>query len=155
MNLIAEFTGRRRAWENHHHGDARARAGGAMRGQDCDTFRWRDLPRGAAKMKVRTLPNLRPGTCAKPSFEIRLRLSASPSSGFTGGIALAWSGLQQLVNRSVARAGLFDTVSVRRRQNTPFGQPGGGRRTPRDASDLQPPRALTTRRVRKSPRCPM
>src|ERR1700693_206816 len=51
-------------------------------------------------------------------------------------------GLQQLVNRSVARAGLFDTVSVRPRQNTPFGQPGGGRRTPRDAADLQPPRAL-------------
>jgi putative ABC transport system permease protein len=51
-------------------------------------------------------------------------------------------GLQQLVDRSVARAGLFDTVSVRPRQNLPFGQPGGGRRTPRDASDLQPPRPL-------------
>ena len=53
-------------------------------------------------------------------------------------------GLQQLVDRSVARAGLFDAVSVRPRQNTPFGQPGGGggRRTPRDASDIQPPRAL-------------
>ena len=37
-------------------------------------------------------------------------------------------GLQQLVDRSVARAGLFDTVSVRPRQSTPFGQPGGGRR---------------------------
>jgi putative ABC transport system permease protein len=51
-------------------------------------------------------------------------------------------GLQQLVNRSVARAGLFDTVSVRPRQNAPFGQPGGGRRTPRNAADLQPQRAL-------------
>ncbi len=50
-------------------------------------------------------------------------------------------GLQQLVDRSVARAGLFDTISVRPRQNTPFGQPGG-RRNPRDASDLTPPRAL-------------
>ena len=38
-------------------------------------------------------------------------------------------GLQQLVDRSVARAGLFDTISVRSRQSTPFGQPGGGRRT--------------------------
>ena len=52
-------------------------------------------------------------------------------------------GLQQLVNRSVARAGLFDTVSVRPRQSTPFGQPGGGRRNPRDAAaDLVPPRVL-------------
>jgi putative ABC transport system permease protein len=51
-------------------------------------------------------------------------------------------GLQQLVDRSVARAGLFDTVSVRSRQSAPFGQPGGGRRNPRDAADLTPPRAL-------------
>jgi putative ABC transport system permease protein len=51
-------------------------------------------------------------------------------------------GLQQLVDRSVARAGLFDAVSVRPRQNVPFGQPGGGRRTPRDAADVKPPRAL-------------
>ena len=51
-------------------------------------------------------------------------------------------GLQQLVNRSVARAGLFDTISVRPRQNAPFGQPGGGRRNPRDAADLTPPRPL-------------
>ena len=51
-------------------------------------------------------------------------------------------GLQQLVDRSVARAGLFDTVSVRSRQSAPFGQPGGGRRNPRDAADLAPPRAL-------------
>ena len=49
-------------------------------------------------------------------------------------------GLQQLVDRSVARAGLFDTVSVRSRQSAPFGQPGGGRRNPRDAADLAPPR---------------
>ena len=51
-------------------------------------------------------------------------------------------GLQQLVDRSVARAGLFDTVSVRPRQSTPFGQPGGGRRNERDAAELAPPRAL-------------
>jgi putative ABC transport system permease protein len=51
-------------------------------------------------------------------------------------------GLQQLVDRSVARAGLFDTVSVRSRQSAPFGQPGGGRRNPRDASDSAPPRPL-------------
>jgi putative ABC transport system permease protein len=51
-------------------------------------------------------------------------------------------GLQQLVDRSVARAGLFDTISVRSRQSAPFGQPGGGRRNPRDAADLEPPRPL-------------
>jgi putative ABC transport system permease protein len=51
-------------------------------------------------------------------------------------------GLQQLVDRSVAKAGLFDTVSVRSRQGAPFGQPGGGRRTPRDVEDAQPPRPL-------------
>src|ERR1700688_4362578 len=51
-------------------------------------------------------------------------------------------GLQQLVNRSVARAGLFDTISVRSRQSNPLGGPGGGRRGPRDASDLEAPRAL-------------
>ena len=51
-------------------------------------------------------------------------------------------GLQQLVDRSVARAGLFDTVSVRSRQSAPFGQPGGGRRNPRDAAELAPPRPL-------------
>jgi putative ABC transport system permease protein len=51
-------------------------------------------------------------------------------------------GLQQLVDRSVARAGLFDTISVRSRQSTPFGQDGGGRRSPRNAADLTPPRPL-------------
>jgi putative ABC transport system permease protein len=51
-------------------------------------------------------------------------------------------GLQQLVDRSVARAGLFDTVSVRSRQSAPFGQPGGGRRNPRDSAELAPPRPL-------------
>jgi putative ABC transport system permease protein len=51
-------------------------------------------------------------------------------------------GLQQLVDRSVARAGLFDTVSVRSRQSAPFGQPGGGRRAPRDAAEEAPPRPL-------------
>jgi putative ABC transport system permease protein len=51
-------------------------------------------------------------------------------------------GLQQLVDRSVARAGLFDTISVRSRQSAPFGQSGGGRRNPRDAADLTPPRPL-------------
>src|SRR5260221_9998333 len=47
-------------------------------------------------------------------------------------------GLQQLVDRSVARAGLFDTISVRPRQNFPG---GGGGRGLRDA-DLQPSRPL-------------
>lgn len=51
-------------------------------------------------------------------------------------------GLQQLVDRSVAHAGLFDTISVRARQSTPFGQGGGGRRNPRDAAEQEPPRAL-------------
>jgi len=51
-------------------------------------------------------------------------------------------GLQQLVDRSVARAGLFDTISVRSRQSAPFGQPGGGRRNLRDAGDPTPPRPL-------------
>ena len=51
-------------------------------------------------------------------------------------------GLQQLVGRSVARAGLFDMISVRARQGTPFGQPGGGRRLGRDLDNLAPPRAL-------------
>lgn len=51
-------------------------------------------------------------------------------------------GLQQLVDRSVARAGLFDTISVRPRQNVPFGEGGGGRRNPRDAANFTPPRPL-------------
>lgn len=51
-------------------------------------------------------------------------------------------GLQQLVDRSVARAGLFDMISVRPHQGTPFGQPGGGQRGPRDGNDIAPPRAL-------------
>ena len=52
-------------------------------------------------------------------------------------------GLQQLVDRSVARAGLFDTVSVRQRQSTPFGQPGGGgRRNQREGAELGAPRPL-------------
>lgn len=51
-------------------------------------------------------------------------------------------GLQQLVDRSVARAGLFDTISVRSRQSAPFGRPGGGQRNLRDAADLNPPRPL-------------
>ena len=51
-------------------------------------------------------------------------------------------GLQQLVDRSVARAGLFDTISVRSRQSAPFGGPGGGRREARDAADQAPPRPL-------------
>jgi len=51
-------------------------------------------------------------------------------------------GLQQLVDRSVARAGLFDTISVRPRQSTPFGQRGGGRRDARDATNMEPPRVL-------------
>jgi ABC-type lipoprotein release transport system permease subunit len=51
-------------------------------------------------------------------------------------------GLQQLVDHSLARAGLFDMVSVRSRQSSPFGQPGGGRRSPTDAADVTPPRPL-------------
>lgn len=51
-------------------------------------------------------------------------------------------GLQQLVDRSVARAGLFDTVSVRPRRSTPFGLPGGGRRNSRDAANPESPRVL-------------
>ena len=94
-------------------------------------------------MKVRDLTEL----AARNLREAVLRNSLT-TLGIAVGVASLVAllslgvGLQQLVNRSVARAGLFDTVSVRRRQNTPFGQPGGGRRTPRDASDLQPPRAL-------------
>ena len=51
-------------------------------------------------------------------------------------------GLQQLVDRSVARAGLFDTISVRSRQSAPFGQPGGGRREARDTAEQVPPKPL-------------
>lgn len=51
-------------------------------------------------------------------------------------------GLQQLVDRSVARAGLFDTISVRSRQSAPFGRPGGGRRNPGDTAEMAPPRPL-------------
>ncbi|HVA93560.1 MAG TPA: FtsX-like permease family protein [Candidatus Dormibacteraeota bacterium] len=50
-------------------------------------------------------------------------------------------GLQQLVDHSVARAGLFDIVTVRPRQNIPFGQ-GRERRTTKDAEDQMPPREL-------------
>jgi putative ABC transport system permease protein len=81
-----------------------------------------------------------------------LRESALRNSLTTLGIAVGVAslvallslgvGLQQLVDRSVARAGLFDTVSIRPRQNSPFGQPGGGGRLPRSAADLEPPRAL-------------
>src|SRR5882724_2963329 len=114
-----------------------------MRGPDCDTFRWRDHSRGAAKMKVRDLTEL----AARNLREAVLRNSLT-TLGIAVGIASLVAllslgvGLQQLVDRSVARAGLFDTISVRPRQNVPFGQRGGGRRTPRDAADLQPPRAL-------------
>ena len=51
-------------------------------------------------------------------------------------------GLQQLVDRSVARAGLFDTISVRSRQSAPFGQGGPGRRGARGAADQSTPRPL-------------
>ena len=54
-------------------------------------------------------------------------------------------GLQQLVDRSVAHAGLFDTISVRSRQNNPLGEPGGGRRNPRDVGNVTPPRPLDDR----------
>ncbi len=64
-------------------------------------------------------------------------------------------GLQQLVDRSVARAGLFDTISVRPRQSAPFGQPGGGRRNAAGRRGIHPAASRsTTRRARKSPRCP-
>src|SRR5712664_4663900 len=105
-----------------------------MRGQDCDTLRWRDLSRGAAAMKVRDLAEL----AARNLREAVLRNSLT-TLGISVGVASLVAllslgvGLQQLVNRSVARAGLFDTISVRPRQNTPFGQQGGGRRTRRDA----------------------
>jgi putative ABC transport system permease protein len=94
-------------------------------------------------MKVRDLTEL----AARNLRESVLRNSLT-TLGISVGVASLVAllslgvGLQQLVDRSVARAGLFDTVSVRARQNIPFGQPGGGRRTPRDAADLQPPRAL-------------
>ncbi len=81
-----------------------------------------------------------------------LRESALRNSLTTLGIAVGVAslvallslgvGLQQLVDRSVARTGLFDTISVRPRQSSPFGGPGGGRRGPRDAADITPPRAL-------------
>ena len=65
-------------------------------------------------------------------------------------------GLQQLVDRSVARAGLFDTISVRSRQSSPFGQPGGGRRNRARRRGLRRLQGRsTTRRAKKSPRCPM
>jgi putative ABC transport system permease protein len=96
-------------------------------------------------MKVRDLTEL----AARNLREAVLRNSLT-TLGIAVGVASLVAllslgvGLQQLVNRSVARAGLFDTVSVRPRQNTPFGQPGGGggRRTPREGSNLEPPRAL-------------
>jgi putative ABC transport system permease protein len=94
-------------------------------------------------MKVRDLTEL----AARNLREAVLRNSLT-TLGIAVGVASLVAllslgvGLQQLVNRSVAHAGLFDTISVRPRQNVPFGQPGGERRRPRDASDLQPPRAL-------------
>ena len=96
-------------------------------------------------MKVRDLTEL----AARNLREAVLRNSLT-TLGISVGVASLVAllslgvGLQQLVNRSVARAGLFDAVSVRPRQNVPFGQPGGGggRRVMRDASDIQPPRAL-------------
>ncbi len=94
-------------------------------------------------MKVRDLTEL----AARNLREAILRNSLT-TLGIAVGVASLVAllslgvGLQQLVDRSVAHAGLFDTVSVRQRQGVPFGQPGGGGRLPRDASDLQPPRAL-------------
>jgi putative ABC transport system permease protein len=94
-------------------------------------------------MKVRDLAEL----AARNLREAVLRNSLT-TLGIAVGVASLVAllslgvGLQQLVDRSVAHAGLFDTVSVRQRQGVPFGQPGGGGRLPRDASDLHPPRAL-------------
>src|ERR1700675_1781251 len=94
-------------------------------------------------MKARDLTEL----AARNLREAVLRNSLT-TLGIAGGVASLVAllslgvGLQQLVDRSVARAELFDTVSVRPRQNVPFGQPGGGRRRSRDAEDIAPPRAL-------------
>jgi putative ABC transport system permease protein len=96
-------------------------------------------------MKVRDLTEL----AARNLREAVLRNSLT-TLGIAVGVASLVAllslgvGLQQLVDRSVARAGLFDTVSVRPRQNTPFGQPGegAGRRAPRDGANLEPPRSL-------------
>src|SRR5712692_3268672 len=68
-----------------------------------------------------------------------LREAILRNSLTTLGIAVG-VGLQQLVNRSVARAGLFDTVSVRPRQSNPFRSGGGGQR--RATEDVQAPRVL-------------
>src|SRR3984893_6089649 len=96
-------------------------------------------------MKVRDLTEL----AARNLREAVLRNSLT-TLGIAVGVASLVAllslgvGLQQLVDRSVARAGLFDTGSVRPRQNTPFGQPGegAGRRAPRDGANLEPPRSL-------------
>src|SRR6202023_47941 len=131
------------SWENHHHGDARAWARGTICGPHRHALGWRDLTRGAPAMKVRDLTEL----AARNLRESVLRNSLT-TLGIAVGVASHVAllslgvGLQQLVDRSVARAGLFDTVSVRPRQNTPLGQPGGGRRNPRDTSDSAPLRAL-------------
>ena len=144
MNLIAgDSPASVGARENHHHGDARTSAGGTIRRPDRHALRWRDLQRGAPAMKARDLTEL----AARNLREAVLRNSLT-TLGIAVGVASLVAllslgvGLQQLVDRSVARAGLFDTVSVRPRQNVPFGQPGGGRRAPRDAADIAPPRAL-------------
>jgi putative ABC transport system permease protein len=94
-------------------------------------------------MKVRDLTEL----AARNLREAVLRNSLT-TMGISVGVASLVAllslgvGLQQLVDRSVARAGLFDTISVRSRQSGPLGQPGGGRRSSRDAADLTPPRPL-------------
>ena len=130
MSLIAEIHRPAvRAGKNHHHGDARASAGGTVRGPHRHAFRRRDFARGALAMKTGDLTEL----AARNLREAVLRNSLT-TLGIAVGVASLVAllslgvGLQQLVDRSVARAGLFDTISVRPRQNTPFGQPGGGRR---------------------------
>lgn len=94
-------------------------------------------------MKIRDLTEL----AARNLREAVLRNSLT-TLGISVGVASLVAllslgvGLQQLVNRSVARAGLFDTISVRSRQNAPLGEPGGGRRNPRDAASFTAPRPL-------------
>ena len=144
MNLIAEIhrpaIG---AGKNHHHGDARTSAGGKICRPHRHAVRRRDFARGALAMKLGDLTEL----AARNLREAVLRNSLT-TLGIAVGVASLVAllslgvGLQQLVDRSVARAGLFDTISVRPRQNVPFGERGGGRRNPRDAADFAPPRPL-------------
>ena len=144
MNLIARNSPASvGARENHHHGDARTSAGRTIRRPNRHALRWRDFARGAPAMKAGGPDRTgRAKSARSRTSKFAHDARHCRRSGFAGGAAVARRGPAAIVDRSVARAGLFDTVSVRPRQNVPFGQPGGGRRTPRDAADLAPPRAL-------------